>query len=171
MIEVIPNWHPVFVHFPIAFATASVLFFVAAKFFKGKTLAAQYFLAGRWLLWGAAIFAFIAAIFGWLAFNSVKHDETGHLAMTLHRNWALSALVALTLLAALDTWSRRSARIPTWGFLILLIGAWLLVASAAWHGGELVYRHGLGVMALPDVHEEENDADHDSAGHEHTHTH
>jgi uncharacterized membrane protein len=24
MIEIIPNWHPVFIHFPIAFATAAV---------------------------------------------------------------------------------------------------------------------------------------------------
>lgn len=167
MIEVIPNWHPVFVHFPIAFATASVFFFVAAKLFKERTFAAQCLLAGRWMLWGAAIFACIAAVFGWLAFNSVEHDEAGHLAMTLHRNWALGALGSLLLLAALEVWLRRLAGMPTYGFLVLLIGAWLLVVSAAWHGGELVYRHGLGVTALPDVHDEE----HDSAGHEHSHTH
>ena len=40
MIEIIPNWHPVFVHFPIAFATASVFFLVAARLLKDKTLAA-----------------------------------------------------------------------------------------------------------------------------------
>ncbi len=171
MIEVIPNWHPVFVHFPIAFATASVFFFVAAKLFKEKTLAAQCLLTGRWMLWAAAIFVCIAAWFGWLAYNSVEHDEAGHLAMTTHRNWALGALGALVLLAAFEVWSRRFAAKPSYGFLILLIGAWLLVVSAAWHGGELVYRHGLGVMALPDVHDEHNSAMHDADGHAHTHSH
>lgn len=29
------------------------------------------------------------------------------------------------------------------------IGAWALVIATAWHGGELVYRHGLGVLSLP----------------------
>ena len=26
MLEIIPNWHPAFVHYPIAFATAAVVF-------------------------------------------------------------------------------------------------------------------------------------------------
>ena len=167
MIEIIPNWHPVFVHFPIAFATAAVFFFVAGKLFKEKTWVAQYLLVGRWMLWAAANFACIAAVFGWLAYNSVAHDEAGHLAMTMHRNWALAALGALVLLAALEAWSRRSAEPPSYGFLILLVAAWLLVVSAAWHGGEVVYRHGLGVMALPDIHDEQDDA----GGHEHIHPH
>jgi uncharacterized membrane protein len=36
MIEIIPNWHPVFVHFPIAFATTAVLFVVLGILFKAK---------------------------------------------------------------------------------------------------------------------------------------
>ncbi len=171
MIEIIPNWHPVFVHFPIVFTSASIFFFVAANLLKDKTLAAQCLLTSKWMLWAAAIFACIAAVFGWVAFNSVEHDEAGHLAMIVHRNWALGALGALILLTALGVWSRRFAAKPSYGFLILLIGAWLLVISTAWHGAELVYRHGLGVMALPDVHEEHNAAMHDADEHEHTHTH
>lgn len=168
MIEVIPNWHPAFVHFPIAFASASVFFFVAAKLVTEEKLAAQYLASGRWMLWGAAIFACIAAVFGWLAFNSVEHDEAGHLAMTAHRNWALGTLGALILLSAWTVWFRRFSVKPTFGFLILLIVGWLLVLSTAWHGAELVYRHGIGVMALPDVHGE-----HDGIGlvHEHGHEH
>ena len=171
MIAIIPNWHPVFVHFPIAFATAAVFFFIAGKLFKEKTWAAQCLLAGRWMLWAAAIFACIAAVFGWLAYNSVEHDEAGHLAMTIHRNWALAALGSLVLLAALEAWSWRSAEPPSYGFLILLVAAWLLVVSAAWHGGEVVYRHGLGVMALPDVHDEQDAPPHDDGKHEHGHVH
>ena len=171
MIEIIPNWHPVFVHFPIAFATASVFFFVAGKLFKEKKLAAQCLLVGRWMLWAAAILVCVAAVFGWLAYNSVEHDEAGHLAMTMHRNWALAALGALVSLAALDAWSQRSIATPSYGFLLLLVVAWLLVVSAAWHGGEVVYRHGLGVMALPDIHDEQDALPHDYDEHEHQHEH
>lgn len=166
MIEIIPNWHPVFVHFPIAFATATVFFFVAGKLFPDKTWAAQCLLIGRWMLWAAAIFACIAAVFGWFAYNSVAHDEAGHLAMTMHRNWALSALGALVLLAALEVRSRRTAAMPSYGFLVLLVAAWLLVVSAAWHGGEVVYRHGLGVMSLPEAEESGHTHEH-GAGHDH----
>ncbi len=105
---------------------------------------------GRWMLWGAAISACIAAVFGWFAYNSVLHDEAGHLAMTIHRNWALVALGAMILLAAWSARSWRSTEVPSYGFLVLLAAMWLLLAIAAWHGGEVVYRHGLGVMDLPE---------------------
>lgn len=149
MIEIIPNWHPAFVHFPIAFATAAVAFIVAGTLFRNWSYAAQCLMTGRWMLWGAALFALIAAVFGWFAYNSVKHDEISHAAMTVHRNWALGALSALLALAAWDVWRGRSGKMPSPGFLVLLVAAWLQVMSTAWHGGELVYRYGLGVMALP----------------------
>lgn len=75
MIEIIPNWHPVFVHFPIAFATAPVFFVAIGKLFNNKSWAAQSLATGRWMLWTAAIFACVAAVFGWFAYNSVDHDD------------------------------------------------------------------------------------------------
>ena len=149
MIETIPNFHPVFVHFPIAFITAALAFNALGALFKNGPYAAQYLMTGRWMLWGAALFALFAATFGWFAFNSVAHDEVSHAAMLLHRNWALGALSALLALAAWDVWHGRVGKMPPPGFLALLVAAWLLVMSAAWHGAELVYRLGLGVMSLP----------------------
>jgi len=160
MIEIIPNWHPVFVHFPITFTTASVFFFVTARLFKDKPWATQSLTTGRWMLWAAAIFACIAAVFGWLAYNSVEHDEAGHLAMTTHAYWALSALFILIFLAVLDVRSWRTDTKLSYGFLILLVVTWSVVVSTAWHGGELVYRHGLGVMSLPEP---------EGQGHSHEH--
>lgn len=149
MIEIIPNLHPAIVHFPIAFTSAAVAFIAVGTLFRNWPYAAQCRITGRWMLWGAALFALIAAVFGWFAFNSVAHDEVSHAAMILHRNWALSALTALLALAAWDVWRGRSGKMPSFVFLGLLVAAWLLVMSTAWHGAELVYRHGLGVMSLP----------------------
>jgi len=174
MIEIIPNWHPALVHFSIAFATAAAAFTAAGVVFKKWPYAAQCLVTGRWMLWGAALFALIAAVFGWFAFNSVAHDEVSHAAMILHRNWALGALTALLALAAWDVWRGRSGRMPSPGFLVLLIAAWLLVMSTAWHGAELVYRHGLGLMSLPKPegmgHAHEDGHAHDgTANGEHSH--
>lgn len=153
MIEIIPNWHPVFIHFPIAFATAAVFLVALGSVFRTKPWANQCAIFGRWMLWAAAVFACIAAVFGWFAYNSVVHDDLGHLAMTNHRNWALAAVAALVLLAAWAMRSRKTVNPPSYVFLILLLAAWSLVISAAWRGGEVVYRHGLGVMSLPEAEE------------------
>ncbi len=166
MIEIIPNFHPALVHFPIAFATAAVAFIAVGTLFRKWLYAAQCLIAGRWMLWGAALFAVIAAVFGWFAFNSVAHDEVSHAAMILHRNWALGALTALLPLAVWDVWRGRSGKMPLPGFLVLLVAAWLLVMSAAWHGAELVYRHGLGVMSLPKPEGQGHIHEH-GAGHDH----
>ena len=169
MIEIIPNWHPAFVHFPIAFATAAVFLMVIGKLYKVKLWAKQCLLFGRWMLWGAALFACIAAVFGWFASNSVEHDAPSHAAMMLHRNWALATLAALSVLAAWDYWRGRSGQLPS-GSLIFLLGVvWLLLISTAWHGGELVYRYGLGVMSLSDVESEAEPHQHDGAEHNHDH--
>ncbi|MDO8813239.1 MAG: DUF2231 domain-containing protein [Gallionella sp.] len=149
MIEIIPNFHPALVHFPIAFTTAAAAFIAVGTVFKSWSYAAQCLMTGRWMLWGAALFALIAAVFGWFAFNSVAHDEVSHAAMKVHRNWALGTLTVLLALAAWDVWRGRSGKMPSPGFLVLLVAAWLLVTSTAWHGAELVYRHGLGVMSMP----------------------
>lgn len=167
MIEVIPNWHPAFVHFPIAFATAAVFFMAIGKLCKMKSWAKQCLIFGRWMLWGAALFAGIAAVFGWFAYNSVEHDEVSHAAMTLHRNWALATLAGLSLLTVWDYRRGRSGQLPSSGLLILLGVAWLLLMSTAWHGGELVYRYGLGVMSLPDVESEAEPHQHGGAEHAH----
>lgn len=167
MIEIIPNFHPALVHFPIAFTTAALAFIAIGTVFKSGPYAAQCLITGRWMLWGAALFALIAAAFGWFAFNSVAHDEVSHAAMKVHRNWALGALTALLALAAWDVWRGRSGKLPSLGFLVLLVAAWLLVMSTAWHGAELVYRHGLGVMSLPNVEREAAPHQHDGSEHPH----
>lgn len=171
MLETIPNWHPALVHYPIAFATATVVFITIGLAYKNRSWAMQCLMTGRWMLWSAALFGLIAAAFGWFAYNSVEHDAVSHAAMILHRNWALGALALLFALASWDVWRSRSGKMPSQVFLVLLVAAWLLVMSTAWHGAELVYRHGLGVMALPDVHAEQDTAPHNAGEHEHEHTH
>ena len=157
MPEIIPNLHPLLVHFPVALVTLAAVFHVAAAAMRNRTCAAL----AHTMLWLGALAALPTALLGWQAFNSVNHDEAGHVAMLVHRAWAVSTLAVLALLAGWDAWRNKVETIPNWWFTGATLGAWAMVAVTAWHGGELVYRHGLGVMALPVA----------EAGHEHHHDH
>lgn len=146
MIEIIPNMHPLAVHFPIALSAVALFFQLGARLFAARPWAPQWAVVGHWMLWLAALSAVIAAVFGWQAFNSVDHDEAGHLAMLAHRAWAVPAVAVLLLLAAWDAWRQPAERVNSWWFVVLLAGVVAAIGATAWHGAELVYRHGLGVI-------------------------
>jgi uncharacterized membrane protein len=150
MVEIIPNWHPLLVHFPIALVSLSALFHLAARIFKNQPRYSRHCaVLAHTTLWIGALAALPTVILGWLASNSVNHDEVGHIAMSLHRAWALATFLVLFVLASWDARRNKVDATPSRGFVGAVIFAWGLVAITAWHGGELVYRHGLGVIALP----------------------
>lgn len=149
MPEIIPNLHPLIVHFPIALISVSAIFHVTAIATRGKACATHCSVLAHTTLWLGALAALPTVFFGWQAFNSVNHDEAGHAAMLLHRAWGLATLALLVVLAGWDFWRSKADAMPSWWFAGAVIGAWGMVAATAWHGGELVYRHGLGVLSLP----------------------
>jgi uncharacterized membrane protein len=149
MIEIIPNLHPLTVHFPIALAVVALVFQTGARLFAARRWAQQWAVVGHWALWIAALSAVVAVFFGWQAFNSVDHDAAGHLAMLVHRAWAVPSAAALVVLAAWDAWRQPAERANPWWFVALLAGAVAALGATAWHGAGLVYRHGLGVIQPP----------------------
>ena len=156
MIEIIPNWHPVFVHFTVALLLLSVILYLLARLPLSASLRGEWQVVARWSLWFGAVFAVVTAITGWLAYNSVEHDDISHVAMTEHRDWALTTLALFVLVALWSLWGRLANREPSQGaagavFLAVLAAGGILLASTAWHGAELVFRHGLGVMSLPNM--------------------
>ena len=115
MIEVVPNWHPIFVHFTLALWTVATGFFLLGIVWKKNRLRAQWLLVARWNLWLGALFALATAVAGWLAYNSVAHDAPSHAAMTEHRNWALATLAVMLPLSAWSGWRYRRGREPSRG--------------------------------------------------------
>lgn len=162
MPEIIPNWHPIFVHFTVALLSLAVGFHIICHFLSEEKLKQQFNILARWDLWLGTGFGIITAIAGWFAYNSVAHDAPSHVAMTDHRNWALVTVGLFIILAGWSLWSERQRRLPSKLFLAGLVIAGVLLASTAWHGAEGVYRYGLGVMSLPQAEGEDHAHNHEA---------
>ena len=166
MVEVIPNWRPILVHFSVALLSVAVLLSLAVLFVGSDSLKAQWQTVAQWNLWLGVGFVIVTVLSGVYAYNTVAHDTPSHIAMTEHRN---VALVTAILFLVLAVWSIKRARagLATGSALAsaLLVGL-VLLGATAWLGGELVYRHGLGVMALPKA--ENHDHSHEG-GEAHSH--
>ncbi len=160
MINVLPNWHPVFVHFTVALLIVSAAMHLLSHFVSGSGLKNQLAIVARWNLWIGIGFTLLTVTAGWYAFYTVNHDAPSHLAMTEHRNWAMATLAVFLGIAAWEYYLHRHGKGKSWLFTALLVLASGLLLSTAWHGGELVYRYGLGVMSMPKS---------EGAGHAHNH--
>lgn len=144
MPEIIPNWHPAVVHFPIALAVTATLLLLLGRLRPGN----QTFLAsGRLLVLCAALSAVLAAALGWYAFQTVEHDGAGHLVMLRHRNWALAGTAGLIALAVWDSLRQHAGQPPHATLLPIMLALSASLGVTGWLGGEMVYRHGIGVSA------------------------
>lgn len=165
MIEMIPNWHPIFVHFTVALFSTAVGFYslsflsVRIPIFQ-TTLSQEFETVARWCLWVVSLLSIITVIAGLQAYYTVNHDAPSHMAMTNHRNWAIPTAICMVLMALWSMWRYRKGKAITLTFLIGLLIVQGLLLSTAWRGAELVFRYGLGVMSLPQS---------EGKGHQHQH--
>ncbi|WP_192497327.1 DUF2231 domain-containing protein [Halospina sp. K52047b] len=149
MIEVVPNWHPIWVHFPIALLSMATAFFLLG-FVLPDRAGERVTSAARWNLGLGALLLIPTLATGYLAYNSVAHDGAGHAAMQRHMTaaWVVAALVAVAVLVAwLDRFRARGAGVI---LTIALLLTTVAVGVTAYLGAENVYRHGLGVERLPE---------------------
>jgi uncharacterized membrane protein len=147
--EIIPNLHAVAVHFPIALTLLAFVFHLLAYIRKDHQNSAMLAAAGHYTLWVAAVSALITVLLGWQALNSIaNHDDAGHAAMLLHRAWAIPTAVILALMAGWDAWRYKVTELISVPMVIVLFLVTQAIAVTAWLGGEVVYRHGIGVISI-----------------------
>jgi uncharacterized membrane protein len=163
MIEIIPNWHPLLVHFTIALFATSTLLFYCAVIVKNKSYAITILKTAHINLWLGAIITPLTLLAGWDAYNTVNHDAPSHMAMTDHRNWAV---VTASLWFLIAIWAGINARKTLHHgviFYTIITIATIMLGITGLKGGEVVYRHGTGVMRIPIVI---GNGGHDSHSHE-----
>ncbi|MAZ44197.1 MAG: hypothetical protein CMF48_03355 [Legionellales bacterium] len=146
MIEILPNWHPVLVHFTVALYFTAGMLLLLAKAFNGQHWTESVTKAAHINLWVGGLITFLTLGAGFHAYMTVPHDAVSHQAMTDHRNWAW---MTAPLLFFVSGWSAlkccKAKQFNPLFYLILLVGLFMLGVTA-FKGGELVYRYGLGVQ-------------------------
>lgn len=165
LIEIIPNWHPIFVHFTIALFTTATLMIAGSILIKGN-FKEKILECGYLNLWLGCLFTFITVGAGFYAYNTVAHDGPSHLAMTDHKNWAFATASIFFLLTLWSIKLYRSGQKQNKLFMVLLLVATGVLSITGWKGAEAVYRYGLGVISMPNSDaRQQNPAD----GHNHSH--
>jgi len=148
MFEIIPNWHPIFVHFTVALFTIAVGLSILTPFIHSP-LKSQWHTVMLWTLWFGAGFTVLTGLTGLFAYNTVAHDGPSHEAMTNHRNWAFVTIFIFFILTLWSIVRVRSNKVLGSVFVIGMLFGGIVLALTAWRGAEVVFRHGIGVMSLP----------------------
>ncbi|MFA5984474.1 MAG: DUF2231 domain-containing protein [Methylococcaceae bacterium] len=161
------NWHPLFVHFPIAFLSLFWLVDVIGSLSKQSHCRR---LAG-WLLYLGTMLAIPTVVLGLLAASSVPHGENVHDIMERHESFGLAVLVLAIILSA---WRFKVGGqihgAANMGFLLLAGLLFGLIILGADLGGLMVYQYGVGVKSVPVMSDGHHDHQEDQS-HEHNHDH
>jgi uncharacterized membrane protein len=161
-----PNWHIIFIHYPLGLLGIGILIELFSFFWRRSGFRA----AGRWMILLGALLSIPTVFLGLFALvdvarinndNAFGHwqelvassplttNHDGHAwEMLIEHMWyqiastGVFVLVVVVWLACSDLWRKR-LHIP---LLVLLLGGAAAMVIGAWHGGEAVYRHGVGVQ-------------------------
>jgi len=144
------NYHPLFVHFPIAFWVGALLFEVIAMIRKNDELHRM----ARRLLYLGTIAAVAAVWTGLMAEESVPEAGAAHEIMEIHERMMLvtsNLAVGLCLLAAFNR--QMSGGLRKLFLLGLVVLAGLLVIGTD-RGAQLVYQYATGVDLSKEIKEQ-----------------
>jgi uncharacterized membrane protein len=140
-----PGWHPLVVHFPIALTLTAGASLIAAKFVRNEALAATLATIGTWNLCMGALAALFALATGLAATLDLQVGAAAHAAIATHVKWALFTTLALLLTAVWRGAGNAQQSRPSGLFLVVLAVTCIALAVAGYHGGENVFRYGIGV--------------------------
>ena len=133
--------HPMFVHYPIALWTTSVITDLIFYFCRNTSL----ILISKFLIAAGIVGAILAAIPGlidWTGITDTAAKKTGNLHLILN-------VSALILFSASLYLRMKNYGAPLVGFhlkvpFVISVAGWLDMAIAASFGGKLVYQHRMG---------------------------
>jgi uncharacterized membrane protein len=140
------NYHPLLVHFPIAFIYGASLMYFLAWLTKSEKL--QW--TALWILLLGTLGAAAALISGFYAAPGLMISESVRRELLTHHKHLMVAASLLT--AALTIWALASRPMPTRFrpvFLLALLALTLLLTLGADLGGEMVFAYNAAGTACP----------------------
>jgi uncharacterized membrane protein len=143
--RLVPGWHPVIVHFPLALIVTAAGSFSAARVLRTVRTAETLAIVGTWTLGIGALGLLFALGTGLAAVIDLQVGAAAHQAIASH---VQSAILTTVLVLSTAVW--RAAGVsqesrPAWGFMLLLWVATSSLIVTGYRGGQNVYRYGVGV--------------------------
>lgn len=143
MISIIPNWHPLFVHFALAMPVTATLLLSLARAAHERPFAIGAVQAAKWMLAVGIATLWLSVGTGMYAYLSEPLDAEAEHAVRVHQYWGWATAALFSMAPAL--WHGGHPRRVA---LPLLLCCWMGTMTATvtgWLGAENVYRHGVGV--------------------------
>ncbi len=151
MMEWVPGWHPVVVHFPVALVITAALCLTVAFVLPRNRYAPVLATVGTWNLCIGAATVFLALGTGLGAAIGLHITAAAHAAVSAHVKSAFVTTVLVLLAALWRSVGVPPASRPSSVFMVIL---WMATASlllTGYRGGRNVYVHGVGVEAAQSV--------------------
>jgi uncharacterized membrane protein len=145
LIDMMPGWHPLIVHFPLALIVTAACALSLARVLSGERMAASLATLGTWNLCLGAIAVYVALGSGMAAVIDLHVGLAARQAISAHVKSAALTTLLVTLVAVWRGAGAAVAARPTWVFLVVLWAATAAAVVTGYRGAQNVYRHGIGV--------------------------
>lgn len=146
--NLVPGWHPMVVHFPLALVVTATVLLSAARILRREDYVATLATVGTWNLCLGAVAALFAMATGLAAMLGLHVGLAARQSISLHLKWAIFTSVALLLLSVWRGAGRAQNSRPSWIFVVVLAAVTAALIVTGYRGGENVYRHGVGVIMM-----------------------
>jgi uncharacterized membrane protein len=146
--NLLPGWHPIVVHFPLALVVVSAVSLLAARLLRHEHRSATLATVGTWNLCLGALAALVALGTGLAATIHLQVGPEVHQAISLHLKWAVFTTLLVMLLAVWRGAGTAQESRPSGIFLAVLIAATAALIVTGYRGGQNVYRYGVGVHSI-----------------------
>ena len=140
------NYHPLLVHFPIAFIYGAALFYFVAWILGNDSLK----WAGFWMLLLGALSAGVTLASGFYAAPGLMISQSVRDQLLQHHKHLMVAASIVT--GVLTLWALAARPMPLRGRIVFLFGLLVvlcLIAAGADLGGEMVYGYNAAGSACP----------------------
>jgi len=145
LMQIIPGWHPIVVHFPLALIITATACLTLARVLPSTRGAASLASWGTFNLCLGAVTVFLALGTGLAASIGLTVDAAAHQAIAAHVKSAVVTTMLVLLVAVWRGVGTDSNSRPGWGFLLMLWVAASALTVTGYRGGQNVYVHGIGV--------------------------